>query len=446
MKEDSLRRYTFKLYPNAAQAEALERHRRMHCDLYNACLQERIDHWRQECQRKPREERRGISFYDQSKSITLLRAELPEFAALSFDSLALTAQRLDNAYKAFFRRARAGAGFQSGFPKFKSGRTYPGFSFRKHRSGWDVLFRDEGPRPRNGSVRFKGVPGRIRFRGRLPIRYEDIRTCDVLWRDDRWSISLVFEMAPRRRAGQGAGEVRFDLVDSFASVKSANGGRAAGPTETAFVFSNGRISPIRQGVASTSGRDPGDSGADHGVRPHGSSSGSGRDPGDSGADIGHLQTARARCKRGSNRYRKLSKRIARLQARDARRRREALHVWTTEMTRQYRDIDVVAPPSIAAETASGRGDARDWGAQVDLKAAMNRRILDQAPAAAIQMLQYKVSEAGGDCRVLEDAEPKTGIGNDIVKATQINRRNKAHARRSQGSHRHGKSGEGETAG
>ena len=38
-----LRRYTFKLRPNVAQAEALDRPRRMHAALYNALLQQRVE-------------------------------------------------------------------------------------------------------------------------------------------------------------------------------------------------------------------------------------------------------------------------------------------------------------------------------------------------------------------------------------------------------------------
>ncbi|WP_231480536.1 helix-turn-helix domain-containing protein [Thiomonas sp. FB-Cd] len=40
------RKVTLKLYPNAAQAARLEAWTRLHCELYNAALEERIDAWR----------------------------------------------------------------------------------------------------------------------------------------------------------------------------------------------------------------------------------------------------------------------------------------------------------------------------------------------------------------------------------------------------------------
>ena len=47
----------------------------MSAELYNACLEERID-----CYRKTGESR---SYYDQCKALTEVRAELPEFAGNS---------------------------------------------------------------------------------------------------------------------------------------------------------------------------------------------------------------------------------------------------------------------------------------------------------------------------------------------------------------------------
>lgn len=124
-----MRRYVFKLYPSKSQADALDRHRRMHCALYNALLQQRIEAYAR-CVDHVTGKGKTLSFYDQSKQITLLRKDDADYDALSSDSLAATAQRVDNAFKAFFRRAKAGAGASSGFPRFKSSKHYPGFDFR----------------------------------------------------------------------------------------------------------------------------------------------------------------------------------------------------------------------------------------------------------------------------------------------------------------------------
>ena len=51
------RKVTFKLYPNAVEAERLTGWIRLHCELYNAALEERIDAWRKHG--------KSISYYDQ---------------------------------------------------------------------------------------------------------------------------------------------------------------------------------------------------------------------------------------------------------------------------------------------------------------------------------------------------------------------------------------------
>jgi len=149
----------FRLYPNAVQAAALERQRRMHCDLYNGLIQQRIEAYSRQG--------RTLTYYDQCKELTALRADDPEYAAMSSASMAATAQRVDRAFQAFFRRAKQGMGHRAGFPRFKSGRFYPGFSFKRHRSGWAVEFREASDgRPTHGRLRIKGVPRTIRVRGR----------------------------------------------------------------------------------------------------------------------------------------------------------------------------------------------------------------------------------------------------------------------------------------
>ena len=135
-----------------------------------------------------------------------------------------------------------------------------------------------------------------------------------------------------------------------------------------------------------------------------------------------LQQRRAGCLRGSVRYRRLSEQIAKLQAGQARQRREAMHVWTTTVARRFGDVTVVAPASIKEVTASGHGDVRDHGAATALKAELNRHVLAQTPAMAVQMLSYKMAEAGGSCTVVEIENHKAVVGNVIVTATKANRK------------------------
>jgi putative transposase len=109
-------RATFKLYPSACQAAALERICDLHRMLYNAALEERIEAWRKS--------RVSISFADQCKSLTVIRRQDPAFLAINAQSARVTLKRLDLAFKAFFRRVKAGA--EPGFPRFKSKDRFPG--------------------------------------------------------------------------------------------------------------------------------------------------------------------------------------------------------------------------------------------------------------------------------------------------------------------------------
>src|SRR5436190_20847544 len=125
------RRYTWKLYPTAEQATALHEQRMMIVDLWNALLQRHEDIWRRTRGQKGvvhSEARSSYTFFDMTAEITDLRRDCQEWAALSVWSAYGAAEALDNAFKAFFRRAKAGAGAQSGYPRYhrrRDGRSIP---------------------------------------------------------------------------------------------------------------------------------------------------------------------------------------------------------------------------------------------------------------------------------------------------------------------------------
>lgn len=97
-----LRRYTFKLYPNAAQAEALTEQARMCASLWNALLEMRETFFRRARQRG--DKKTSLSAFDQGKDITELREAMPEWRAMPRGTQERVAGNLDLAMKAFFRR------------------------------------------------------------------------------------------------------------------------------------------------------------------------------------------------------------------------------------------------------------------------------------------------------------------------------------------------------
>ena len=109
-------------------------------ELWNDALEERI-----ECCRKTGE---TISAYDQYKSLMKIRGEYEEFSRVHAQCQRSVLFRLDRAFKAFFRRVKAGG--KPGFPRFKGqGRQIRSFDVPQ-------------PKVKDGSLRIKGI-GRFRI-------------------------------------------------------------------------------------------------------------------------------------------------------------------------------------------------------------------------------------------------------------------------------------------
>lgn len=207
------RRVTYKLYPSATQAAALEHVCDLHRALYNAALQERIEAYRKAGV--------SISFADQCKSLTIVRRECPEYLALNAQSAQVTLKRLDKAFAAFFRRVKAGQ--TPGFPRFKSRDRFPGFGFKTHNDGFTFK---PGDNWRHGRLRLSGI-GTMEARGeaRTPGR---IVCADVQRKPDGWFLSLVVVCEPHReRTGDRACGLDWG-VETFATL-------AYGPADFAAI-------------------------------------------------------------------------------------------------------------------------------------------------------------------------------------------------------------------
>jgi putative transposase len=152
--------YKFRLNPTRAQHAALNRILEDQRQLYNAALAERIDAYKRDNRLCQIEEdrlglpekslkRRSISYVDQTNSLTKCRQEaglddVPAFLQH------WTLKRLDDAYKAFFRRVKE-AKDKAGFPRFRGKDFWHSFGFSQNGG-----FRLGGARPK---IAFKGLPG-----------------------------------------------------------------------------------------------------------------------------------------------------------------------------------------------------------------------------------------------------------------------------------------------
>ena len=345
-----LRKVTYRLSPSRTQATALLALLVHHQQLYNAGLEQRIDAYR----------RRGVSlsYEDQCRELTALRADIPAWAGANCSSQQITLRRLDKAMKAFFRRVAKGQA--AGFPRFKALTRFP---FKSHGDGWRFT---PGTGWQHGKLRLQGI-GVITARGQARpgsvAAGAVIKPCELMHSEDAngkavWHLSLTIEcVAIRREAGVSARA--FDWgVDSFLTTAVYTGAGTAGA------------------IASESETD---------ANPRWYQSEKDRLTG--------LQQAVSRTKRGSNSRRKAVRRFARAKARAARRR----HDWQHKLSASMVAVSAVIATeqlSVKNMTRSATGTAEAPGKRVQQKAGLNREILDTAPSAFLAKVRTKAEDAG----------------------------------------------------
>ena len=94
------------------------------------------------------------------------------------------------------------------------------------------------------------------------------------------------------------------------------------------------------------------------------------------------------CKRGSNNRRKAVRALARHKAKEARRRRDALHKATTHLAKNH-GLIVIEDLRVKNMTASAAGTVDDPGVNVAQKSGLNRVILSVGWGTMVVMLGYK---------------------------------------------------------
>ena len=106
--------------------------------------------------------------------------------------------------------------------------------------------------------------------------------------------------------------------------------------------------------------------------------------------------------RYSGRLRRTVEEVARLKARQARRRGDFTHKLTTDLARSHGWVGI-EDLRVKKLTASARGTAPAPGRNVKAKAALNRKILDNAPGERRRQLAYKATRFGSELRLVPPA-------------------------------------------
>ncbi len=117
--------YKYRIYANREVLSKADNWLILCQRLYNAALEQRITIYN--------ENKGSISCYSQMKQLPDLKAGFPEYMDVGSQVLQDVIERLDKAYKAFFRRVKSGNG-KAGFPRFKSRDRYDSFTLKQ--CGW----------------------------------------------------------------------------------------------------------------------------------------------------------------------------------------------------------------------------------------------------------------------------------------------------------------------
>ena len=318
------RKVTYRLYPTAQQEVVLSDTLRLHQRLYNAALEQRITAYRT---RKV-----SLSYVDQAKELTKLRAEFPEYQALNAQSEQVTLTRLDLAFQNFFRRVQSSVE-KAGFPRFKSLDRYPGWGYKTHGDGWKFEF---GKELKHGKLRLSGV-GFLKIRGKAR-NLGTPKTLGIQFKQGDWYASITLATTPERVSGKQAIGIDWGL-ETFATVSNSDG--------SCSVINNPRT--LRKKLKLLTSK----------------------------------QQNLSKKKLGSNNRQRARRHVAKLHRTVAHQRKDFLHQTTNQLVRDS-SLIAIEQLNIKNMTAS-RGV---------YKKGLNREILSAAPSGFHQMLKYKAEEAG----------------------------------------------------
>ncbi len=312
------RQVTYRLLPQTrGNWRRLERVLEAQRQLYNAALQERCDAWRLAGV--------SLSYIDQAKSLTVCRREIPEMAAMPVVIQRGTLKRVDEAFRGFFRRVKAGQ--PPGFPRFRGRRRY------------DSLSIVSGVRVEADKLRLPGFGWMaVRRRGGNP--YPDGRPVSAVLKREagKWYAVVCHAVILPDREDEGT----MIGVDMNARQVATSAGRLFHAPDT-------RRLEVR---------------------------------------AKRLSRKLARQKRGSGRRERTRIRLAKTRRRLAGTRRNWRHRVSREIADSAYTV-VIEDLRVRNMTRSARGTVEEPGTNVRAKSGLNRVALETGWAALRAMLEYK---------------------------------------------------------
>ncbi|HEY0737197.1 MAG TPA: transposase [Herpetosiphonaceae bacterium] len=222
--------FKYRLYPTRQQDTAMLTMLDTHRHLYNRALEERKNAWEQE--------RRSVSYRDQSAHLKIERTTNPYLAATNFSSCQATLRRLDKAFQAFFRRVKAGE--KAGHPRFKSRNRFDTVEFPSYNDGCKL----------DGNRMYFQHIGRVRVKLHRSIE-GTIKTVSFTRQADGWFVIFLCDLGDVQATPHPGPMVGFDLgLKAF--LVTSDGESIAPPkfyrkAEKAFRRAQRRVSRRKKG-------------------------------------------------------------------------------------------------------------------------------------------------------------------------------------------------------
>jgi putative transposase len=292
--------------------------------LYNAALQERKDSYKK-LGKSP-------TYFDQCKELTEIRGQDPDYRNLDVTMVRVTAlQRLDRAFKSFFKRCKdRKPGDKVGYPRFKGRNRFSTISFGL--TGWKLT---------GNKLWISGI-GQIRLTS-VPEIQGEIKGLQLIKKSCNWFVHFIVD--------QGEAPVSIDVLEP---VGIDVGLKTFVTLSDGSTIENPRF--VRESLEK----------------------------------LAFLNQDLARKKLGSNRRRRSKLRLSRFYEKIANRRKDFLHKTTRKLVKVYdgfavEDLDIqgMVDSDRSVEGMTEKGER-----------GLRRGIMDAAWGTFFSYLAYKAEEAG----------------------------------------------------
>ncbi len=183
--------FKYRLYPTHKQQEILQWTLDRCRELYNAALSERRDAYKYTG--------KGVTFYEQKRELPGIKEIREEYKDIYSHVLQEVLNRLDKAYKAFFRRIKNGE--KPGYPRFQGRDRYDSFTY---------------PQVENCAIHLKGGKIALPKIGHIKIKLHreiqgKIKTCTIKRDGEHWYACFSCEVEAQTKLPYTDDVIGIDL-------------------------------------------------------------------------------------------------------------------------------------------------------------------------------------------------------------------------------------------